>query len=86
MARRLREGVKTRAGIREDLRSHELHHTCATLFLGEDINANVVSERLGHALITIALNIHSHALPELQDTAADAMERALGQRVLPSTK
>ena len=32
---------------------------------------------LGHASITITLNTYSHVSPDMQDTAADAMEAAL---------
>ncbi len=70
--------IKIRSGVREDLRFHDLRHTCATLLLGEGVNAKVVSEMLGHASITITLNTYSHVLPDMQDTAADAMEAALG--------
>jgi integrase len=69
--------VKTRSGVREDLRFHDLRHTCATLLLGEGVNVKVVSEMLGHASITITLNTYSHVLPDMQDSAADAMEAAL---------
>ncbi len=67
-----------RASVREDLRFHDLHHTCATLFLSEGVNAKVVCEMLGHAFITITLNTYSHVLPDMQDSAADAIEAALG--------
>ena len=71
-----------RAGVREDLRFHNLRDTCATLLLGEGVNAKVVSEMLGHASIshasiTITLNTYSHVLPHMQDSAADAMEAVL---------
>jgi integrase len=69
--------AKARAGVREDLRFHDLRHTCATLLLGEGVNAKVVSEMLGHASITITLNTYSHVLPDMQDSAADAMEAVL---------
>jgi integrase len=68
--------IKARAGVREDLRFHDLHHTCATLLLSEGVNAEVVSEMLGHSSITITLNTYSHVLPDMQDSAADAMEAA----------
>jgi integrase len=61
-----------------DIRFHDLRHTCATLLLGEGVNAKVVSEMLGHASITLTLNTYSHVLPDMQDSAADAMEAALG--------
>jgi hypothetical protein len=32
---------------------------------------------LGHAFITITVNICSHVLPDVQDSADDAMEAAL---------
>ncbi len=70
--------IKARCGVRNDLRFHDLRHTCATLLLGEGVNAKVVSEMLGHASITITLNTYSHVLPDMQDSAADAMEAALG--------
>jgi integrase len=70
--------IKARSGVREDLRFHDLRHTCATLLLREGVNAKVVSEMLGHASITITLNTYSHVLPDMQDSAVDAMEAALG--------
>jgi integrase len=70
--------IKARSGVREDLRFHDLRHTCATLLLSEGVNVNVVSELLAHASITITLNTYSHVLPDMQDPAADAMEGALG--------
>ena len=70
--------IKARSGVREDLRFHDLRHTCATLLLREGVNAKVVSEMLGHASIVITLNTYSHVLPDMQDSAADAMEAALG--------
>ncbi len=69
--------------VRDDLRFYDLRHTCATLLLGEGVNAKVVSELLGHASITITLNTYSHVLPDMQDTAADAMEAALGSLATP---
>ena len=61
-----------------DIRFHDLRHTCATLLLREGVNVKVVSEMLGHASIIITLNTYSHVLPDMQDSAADAMEAALG--------
>jgi integrase len=69
--------IKARSGVREDLRFHDLRHTCATLLLREGVNVKVVSEMLGHASIIITLNTYSHVLPDMQDSAADAMEAAL---------
>ena len=67
-----------RAGLPHSIRFHDLRHTCATLLLSEGVNVKVVSEMLGHASITITLNTYSHVLPDMQDSAAEAMEAALG--------
>ena len=52
------------------IRLHDLRHTYATLAMGADIRAKVVSERLGHANIGITLDIYSHAVPALSEEAA----------------
>ena len=65
-------------GVLRDAPPPDLRHTCATLLLSEGVNVKVVSELLGHASITITLNTYSHILPDMQDSAADAMEGALG--------
>jgi integrase len=41
------------------------------------VNAKVASEMLRHASITTTLNTYSHVLPDMQDSAADAMEAVL---------
>jgi len=41
------------------------------------VNPKVVSEQLGHASIRITLDTYSHVLPDMQETAAAAMEAAL---------
>src|SRR5215212_9856532 len=70
--------IKERSGVQDDLCFHDLRQTCATLLLREGVNVKVVSEMLGHASITITLNIYAHVLPDMQDSAANAMEAALG--------
>jgi integrase len=43
--------------------------------LAEGIHPKIVSERLGHASITITLDTYSHVLPTLQNQAADTFDR-----------
>ena len=43
----------------------------ATLALAAGVHPKVVSERLGHASITITLDTYSHAIPAMQETAAE---------------
>ena len=56
---------------------HDLRHTCATLLLTKNVNPKIVSEMLGHASISITLDTYSHVLPNMQNSAAKAMEDAL---------
>jgi integrase len=68
-----------RAGL-PHIRFHDLRHTAATLLLGRGINPKIVSEMLGHATISITLDIYSHVLPDMQAQAAAEMDAALGIR------
>ena len=53
------------------IRLHDLRHTHATLALQQaGIHAEVVSERPGHATVSITLDTYSHAIPVLQEDAA----------------
>ena len=53
------------------IRLHDLRHTHATLALEAGIHPKVISERLGHSTVSITLDIYSHAIPALQETAAE---------------
>ncbi len=53
-----------------DIRLHDLRHTHATLALRAGIHPKVVSERLGHATVSITLDTYSHAIPAMQEEAA----------------
>ena len=59
------------------IRFHDLRHTHATLALSAGIHPKVVSERLGHASVTITLDTYSHAIPALQGTAAELVASLL---------
>jgi integrase len=55
------------------IRFHDLRHTYATLALQAGVHAKVVSEILGHASIGITLDTYSHAVPGLQEQAAETV-------------
>jgi len=74
--RRAFYGIVRDAGL-EHLRIHDLRHTAATLMLRAGVNPKVVSERLGHAKVSITLDTYSHVLPDLQREAAAAMDALL---------
>jgi integrase len=66
--------VISRAGLKS-IRMHDLRHTHATLMLMAGIHPKIVSERLGHASISVTLDIYSHVLPGLQEAAAEKFDR-----------
>ncbi len=59
------------------IRFHDLRHTCATLLLSKNVNPKIVSEMMGHATIAITLDTYSHVLPNMQESAARALEDTL---------
>ena len=52
------------------VRLHDLRHTHASLMLSANVHPKVVSERLGHASVTITMDIYSHVLPGIERDAA----------------
>jgi len=58
---------------------HGLRHTHATTLLKQGIHPKVVAERLGHSQIRTTMDTYSHVLPGMQEEAARAVERVLGE-------
>jgi integrase len=63
---------------------HGLRHTHATDLLRAGVHPKIASERLGHASISITMDTYSHALPGLQEDAAQRIDAAL-RATLPTT-
>jgi integrase len=53
------------AGI-PSIRIHDLRHTAATWLLKQGLSPKVVAEMLGHANISITLDVYSHVLPSMR--------------------
>ena len=53
------------------IRLHDLRHTWATLALRAGVHPKVVQERLGHANISITMDLYSHVMPDMQESAAE---------------
>ena len=64
------------AGVKR-IRLHDLRHTHATLMLQANVHPKVVSERLGHTQIATTLDLYSHAIPALQESAAEVFASLL---------
>jgi len=56
---------------------HALRHGHASQLLRAGVHPKVVSERLGHATVSITLDIYSHLLPGLQEEAAQRIDALL---------
>lgn len=65
------------AGLSEEIRLYDLRHSCATLLMAAGENPKVVSERLGHASVTLTLDTYSHVLPDMQKSASDKLGNLL---------
>jgi site-specific recombinase XerD len=59
------------------VRLHDLRHVHASLTLKQGVHPKVVGERLGHATVSITLDIYSHVTPGLQEAAARGFEESL---------
>ena len=58
-------------------RLYDLRHTCASLLLRANIHPKIVSERLGHSSISITLDIYSHCVPTMQETATKSISKMI---------
>jgi integrase len=74
--RHFRPILKT-AKLPNDFRLYDLRHSCATLLLATRENPKVVSEQLGHASVTLTLDVYSHVLPTMQQEVAERLKKIL---------
>ena len=57
------------------IRLHDLRHTHASLMLKAGASPKSISERLGHASIT--MDVYAHLLPGIQEEAAQKLSKLL---------
>jgi integrase len=69
--------ILKRAKLPQEFRLYDLRHSCATLLLAAGEHPKVVSERLGHASVTLTLDVYSHVLPTMQEAASKKLESLL---------
>jgi integrase len=60
------------------IRLHDLRHSHASMALAAGVNPKVVSERLGHASVAFTLDTYSHAIPALEEEAAERIAALVG--------
>jgi integrase len=62
------------------IRLHDLRHTFATLALGAGAHPKQVQEMLGHADVSITLDIYAHVTDEMHRDAAERRKTAVYRR------
>lgn len=77
VTRRFQNRVREMDGAVPQIRLHDLRHTWATLAMKAGVPAKVVQERLGHARVSITLDIYSHVMPGMQREAAELVAGAI---------
>jgi len=60
------------------VRFHDLRHSHATQLLLAGVHPKIVQERLGHATITITMDLYSHVSETMQGDAASKLDEAYG--------
>lgn len=73
-----RSGPPKRRPFTPAFRMYDLRHSAATLLLLAGESVKVVSERLGHASVSLTLDVYSHVLPTMQEGAAEKLEAMFG--------
>lgn len=58
----------------KDIRFHDLRHSCATALLEAGVDPKTVQTRLGHADISMTLNIYAHCTPAMDRNAAQKLD------------
>ena len=76
--KRNQKGIMQRAGVPE-ITTHDLRHTAATQMILAGVPVVIVSQKLGHAAVSITLDLYAHVLPSDQSQANAAMEALLAR-------
>ncbi len=79
--KRYNETIKNEADKLPDIPLHGLRHTSATLLISQNVDVRTVSGRLGHAQTSTTMDIYSHALKEMDEKAADALDQLLNRKI-----
>jgi integrase len=83
--RRVFKVALVKAGLPRSIRLYDLRHTSATLLLKAGEHIKVVSERLGHASVSITLEVYIHVLPGMQEGAASRIDALLQEPLKEGT-
>lgn len=71
------QAAQKAAGLTRHYTFHSLRHTAATTMLAVGISAKVVADRLGHSSPASTLERYAHAVPALDEDAADRLQSVI---------
>jgi integrase len=84
-ALKLRAEKAWRAAGLTPMTLHEARHTYASLLIAAGVNSKAVSTYMGHASITITLDLYGHLMPGNEAEAADLLDAYIArERMSPS--
>jgi integrase len=64
-----------RAGLHEDLRIHDLRHTCASLMVRHGANIKAVQQQLGHSTPMVTLSTYTHLFEDDMERVMEGLDR-----------
>jgi integrase len=70
--------ARSRAGLSDRFRVHDLRHTAASLMIQVGYPPKMLQEIMGHASITTTLDLYGHLYPGEMDRYADRLDEAAG--------
>jgi integrase len=76
----IKQGRKDEA-IPEDLRFHDLRHTCAALLIAAGRHMEEVKDHLGHSSIRVTSDRYGHLFPSAKAALAESLEATFAQSV-----
>jgi integrase len=73
---RLFRAALRRAGLPEQVRFHDLRHTCAALLIAQGAHPKAIQAHLGHSSIQVTMDRYGHLFPDALEHLADRLDAA----------
>ena len=64
----------------DEIRLHDLRHTCASLLLANGVSMKEIQEWLGHSSYNTTANIYAHVDSSSKEISANTMSNVLGKK------
>jgi len=71
--RAFRPAVLAAPSVPDDLRFHDLRHTCAALLISLGAHPRALMEWLGHSTVTVSLDRYGHLMPGLTERLSEGL-------------